>query len=137
QSTVRRVRGCSPGRLGNLWQSAIPQPTAGSEYSVCDDIARSRIGRPERLRYSTMTCQELAGRIQELQSDASPRDVARLCLLLANFVGNIDELTNEPLLCQAWREMGIRLQAATDQHAAMTEELEEIANCDPRDFTAE
>ena len=84
-----------------------------------------------------MTCQELAGRIQELQAGASPRDVARLCLLLANFVGNIDELTNEPLLCQAWREMGIRLQAATDQHAAMTEELEEIANCDPRDFSAE
>ncbi len=84
-----------------------------------------------------MTCQELAGRIQELQADASPRDVARLCLLLANFVGDIDTLGSEQSLCQAWREMGIRLQAATDQHAAMTEELEVIANCDPRDFTAE
>jgi hypothetical protein len=84
-----------------------------------------------------MTCQELAGRIQRLQADASPRDVARLCLLLANFVGDIQELGNEQSLCQAWREMGIRLQAATDQHAAMTEELEEIANCDPRDFSAE
>src|SRR5437016_1315026 len=28
-----------------------------------------------------MTCQELAGRIQELQNGATPRDVARLCLL--------------------------------------------------------
>jgi hypothetical protein len=84
-----------------------------------------------------MTCQELAGRIQGLQSDASPRDVARLCLLLANFAGDIKELESEQSLCQAWREMGIRLQAATDQHAAMTEELEQIANCDPRDFTAE
>jgi hypothetical protein len=84
-----------------------------------------------------MTCQELAGRIQSLQTDASPRDVARLCLLLTNFVGDIGALTSEQSLCQAWREMGIRLQAATDQHAAMTEELEVIANCDPRDFSAE
>jgi len=84
-----------------------------------------------------MTCQELAGRIQELQQDASPRDVARLCLLLANFVEDIADLDGEDQLCQAWREMGIRLQAATDQHAAMTEELEEIASQDPRDFTAD
>jgi hypothetical protein len=84
-----------------------------------------------------MTCQELAGRIQQLQSEASPRDVARLCLLLANFVGDITELSDEQSLCQAWREMGIRLQAATDQHAAMTEELEQIASCDPRDFSAD
>jgi len=84
-----------------------------------------------------MTCQELAGRIQTLQSDASPRDVARLCLLLANFVDDMDALASEQSLCQAWREMGIRLQAATDQHAAMTEELEAIAATDPREFTAE
>jgi hypothetical protein len=84
-----------------------------------------------------MTCEQLAARIQILQGDASPRDVARLCLLLANFVDNFERLDDEQYLCQAWREMGIRLQAATDQHAAMTEELEGIAGCDPRDFTAE
>jgi hypothetical protein len=33
--------------------------------------------------------------------------------------------------------MGLRLQAATDQHAAMTEELEMLAKSDPRLFTAE
>lgn len=84
-----------------------------------------------------MTCEELAARIQGLQGGASPRDVARLCLLLANFVNDFEQLADERFLCQAWREMGIRLQAATDQHAAMTEELEQIAGCDPRDFNAE
>ena len=31
--------------------------------------------------------------------------------------------------------MGIRLQAATDQHAAMTEDLEDLAQSDPASFT--
>lgn len=84
-----------------------------------------------------MNCEQLAARIQELQPDASPRDVARLCLLLTNFVDDFGPLNDEQFLCRAWREMSIRLQAATDQHAAMTEELEEVAGCDPRDFTAD
>ena len=84
-----------------------------------------------------MTCQKLADRIHQLQSDASPRDVARLCLLLTNFVEDFDRLDDAQFLCRSWREMGIRLQAATDQHAAMTEDLEKIAGCDPRDFSAE
>ncbi len=33
--------------------------------------------------------------------------------------------------------MGLRLQAATDQHAAMTEELESLARSDPRKFSPE
>ena len=31
--------------------------------------------------------------------------------------------------------MSIRLQAATDQHAAMTAELEELSRADPASFT--
>ena len=31
----------------------------------------------------------------------------------------------------------MRLQAATDQHAAMTEELEEVSRRNPDEFTAE
>jgi hypothetical protein len=84
-----------------------------------------------------MTCEELASRIQSLQAGASPRDVARLCLLLTNFVGDIEQLSDADYLRQVWREMGIRLQAATDQHAAMTEELEQVAAAEPRDFTAD
>jgi hypothetical protein len=84
-----------------------------------------------------MNCHELAARIESLQPDAMPRDVARLCLLLANFTQDLQALSDEQRLSAAWRDIGIRLQAATDQHAAMTEELERLARTDPREFTAE
>jgi hypothetical protein len=82
-----------------------------------------------------MNCQDLASRIQRLQPDAAARDVARLCLLLANATDDVNKLDDDRLLTTAWREMGLRLQAATDQHAAMTEELESLARSDPRRFT--
>ncbi len=85
----------------------------------------------------TMNCHDLAARIELLQPEAMPRDVARLCLLLTNFVDDIGDLEDEDHLSQAWQEMGIRLQAATDQHAAMTEDLEELAQRDPSSFSLE
>ena len=84
-----------------------------------------------------MNCQQLASRIEELQPEAEARDVARLCLLLTNAVNNVDILSDHSALTTAWKEMGLRLQAATDQHAAMTEELELLARSDPRQFTAD
>lgn len=82
-----------------------------------------------------MNCQHLAARIEQLQPSASPRDVARLCLLLSNAVEDVCELSDQDFLEQTWQEMGLRLQAATDQHAAMTEELEGLARSDPQRFT--
>ena len=70
-----------------------------------------------------------------MHPEAGPRDVARLCLLLTNHVDEIDRLQNGETLSKAWQEMGIRLQAATDQHAAMTEDLENLARSDPASFT--
>jgi hypothetical protein len=84
-----------------------------------------------------MTCQQLAQRIQELQPDAAARDVARLCLLLTNLSDDVSKLDDDALLTATWREASLRLQAATDQHAAMTEELESLARSDPREFTPE
>ncbi len=82
-----------------------------------------------------MDCQGLAARVQQLRPDAEPRDVARLCLLLSNTVESIDILQDEVRFTAAWRETGLRLQAATDQHAAMMEELENLARTDPKRFT--
>jgi hypothetical protein len=82
-----------------------------------------------------MNCQELADRIQALRPGASPRDVARLCLLVCNAVENQDELEDEATFHRIWQEMGLRLQAATDQHAAMTEDLEGLARTDPQKFS--
>jgi hypothetical protein len=82
-----------------------------------------------------MNSQELAARIEKMQPAALPRDVARLCLLLTTNVEDCETLRQTDALAQAWQEMGMRLQAATDQHAAMTEELENLARSDPRQFT--
>jgi hypothetical protein len=82
-----------------------------------------------------MHCHDLAARIERIHPEAGPRDVARLCLLLANHIDQIDRLEDRATLSKAWQEMGIRLQAATDQHAAMTEDLENLARSDPAAFT--
>ncbi|MGD0654209.1 MAG: hypothetical protein ABSA16_07700 [Thermoguttaceae bacterium] len=82
-----------------------------------------------------MTCQELAKRIEKLQPEALPREVARLCLLLSNYVDNLDELKDEEHLAQVWKDMMVRLQAVTDQHEAMTADLEKMSRTNPHKLT--
>jgi len=79
-----------------------------------------------------MNCQQLAERIERLQPSASLRDVARLCLLLANHIPDLGSLRDDQALAEAWSAMSLRMQAATDQHAAVIEELERIAERDPQ-----
>lgn len=81
-----------------------------------------------------MTCTELAEQIEKLQPGASPQEVARLCLLLTNSVDNLTALRERRELRDAWKRTGLKLQVATDQHAAMTEELEQLAASDPQSF---
>ena len=81
-------------------------------------------------------CTDLAKRIERLRPGADVRDVSRLCLLLSNSTADdVDQLADDSTLANAWKEMDLRLQAATDQHAAMTEELECLARSDPQRFT--
>lgn len=82
-----------------------------------------------------MTCRELAGLIEDLQPEASPQDVARLCLLLANSHDDLQSLKERGKLRDAWKSTGLQLQLATDQHAAMTSELEDLAGSDPQTFS--
>jgi hypothetical protein len=82
-----------------------------------------------------MTCHELAKSIEQLQPEAMPHEVARLCLLLSNYVDNIDELKDERRLAQVWQNMKVRLEAVTDQHAAMTAELENLSRTNPEKLT--
>lgn len=84
-----------------------------------------------------MNCQQLAERIHGLQPEASPQDVARLCLLLANAHDDLGPLEDVQKLQAAWRQVGLKLQFATDQHAAMTDELETLASSDPKEFSQE
>jgi hypothetical protein len=94
-----------------------------------------------------MRCSELAKLIETIRPEATPEDVARLCLMLAlstnaemrellNGGGtekNPDEVMQR--VVKAWREANIGLRAATDQHSAMTEQLEDLARSEPQQFT--
>lgn len=84
-----------------------------------------------------MKCTDLAKRIERIRPGAEVRDVARLCLLLSISANNLDDLLDDARLAAAWKEMDLRVQAATDQHAAMTEELECLARSDPQRFSAD
>jgi hypothetical protein len=84
---------------------------------------------------AAMTCTELAQQIEKIQPGASPQDVARLCLLLTTSVEDLSTLRDQRALYDAWKRTGLKLQVATDQHAAMTEELEELAASDPQSFS--
>lgn len=84
---------------------------------------------------NNMSCTELAQQIERLQPNAEPQDVARLCLLLTNSVETLEPLRDPRTLHDAWKRTSLKLQVATDQHAAMTEELEALAASDPKTFT--
>ena len=81
-----------------------------------------------------MRCRELAERIQSREPDADTADVARVCLLMANLVEDIESLDDDEELSDAHRDASLRLKAATDQHLAVTQELEDLANSDPKQF---
>jgi hypothetical protein len=81
-----------------------------------------------------MTCRDLAEKIERLNPGAPAQDIARVCLLLSAG-GDLQSLDDDAELKAAWKETGLRLQAATDQHAAMTEELLALASSDPESFS--
>ncbi|QDV14081.1 hypothetical protein CA51_39750 [Rosistilla oblonga] len=81
-----------------------------------------------------MTCHELAKRLLALQPELTPQSVAQLALLILNGVSDADELTDDQTLLRHWHSASFRLQAAADQHAAMTDELEQLAGDGPVKF---
>ena len=84
-----------------------------------------------------MLCQDFAERIQDREPSADPTDVARLCLLMTNLVDDLQSVEDDGNLTNAHRDASLRLQMATDQHAAMTQELEDLAASDPKQFDRE
>jgi hypothetical protein len=87
------------------------------------------------IRSATMKYRELIERIERIEPNLAPHEVARFCLLLINSTDDLDTLADDSVLTAAWQEMSLRMQVATDQHEAMTEELEQLGNSDPQKFT--
>jgi hypothetical protein len=82
-----------------------------------------------------VNCSQIASRIQQRNPALPPCDVARKCLMFLNVIDDPRLLANRDIFDEVWKDVEIRFQAATDQHAAMTCELEELACSDPRKFT--
>lgn len=81
-----------------------------------------------------MKCSELARKIEECRPEQAASDIARKCLMFLNAVDDADALADDDVFHQVWRDVELKFKAATDQHAAMTSELEQLACSDPRKF---
>lgn len=82
-----------------------------------------------------MTCHELAKRLSELNPSLSQVDVARLTLMILSQASDPRLLIDDDQLLAAWRNATFRLEAASDQHAAVAEELESMCASSPVEFT--
>ena len=82
----------------------------------------------------TMNCQDLATRISQMDPTMQPVDVARLCLLMliqdppASTFDDIDAFE------KFWKQTVFRLEAAADQHGAVSRELVAFGEDAPVDF---
>ncbi|MEQ1903504.1 MAG: hypothetical protein ABL888_04920 [Pirellulaceae bacterium] len=84
-----------------------------------------------------MICSQLAQLIEARSPTSGPLDVARMTSLLLSCSQDTDLLANPEQFEIAWSAINMRLQAAIDQHEAMTGELIGLANSDPSKFTAD
>ena len=84
-----------------------------------------------------MNCTQIASKIEQFNPDADALDVARMCALICSAVPDREQLSEDEFFVQIWDEVNMRIQAATDQHAAVTEELEELSQSDPHEFSPE
>lgn len=82
-----------------------------------------------------MNCHQLAQRLHELQPSLPPTDVARLTLMILNQTSDESLLVDDEKLTTAWRSASFRLEAASDQHAAVAEELDSLCSDGPIEFS--
>lgn len=86
--------------------------------------------------HGAAAAQELLQRIAELDPQLSLGDVFRVGYLLTMHADS-DRLNRSEYIKEVWLELSLRLQAAADQQAAVSEELESVASADPQKFQPE
>ena len=84
-----------------------------------------------------MNCSQIAARLEERHPEYEPLEVSRFCTLLANSVDDTQLLEDPKYFDEIWEEVNLRLNAALDQHGAMSEELNDLSNSDPQKFSPE
>ncbi|MEM9367224.1 MAG: hypothetical protein AAGD07_14630 [Planctomycetota bacterium] len=81
-----------------------------------------------------MSCDQLARRIAEQRPDLPQVEVARLCVLILNQHPDPSDWDSESSLQRVWQNVRFRLEAVTDQHAAVAAELDALAGDQPTTF---
>ncbi|MEM9644491.1 MAG: hypothetical protein AAF989_05820 [Planctomycetota bacterium] len=84
---------------------------------------------------SRMNCQQLACRLAERSPEMSQCDIARLCVLILSTCEAAADLDDDNCLDNAWKNASFRLDAASDQHAAVADELSQFCEDGPVQFT--
>lgn len=82
-----------------------------------------------------MTCHDLAKRLSDLQPELSSVDVARLTLMILTQCDDPTRLADDGALMAAWKNATFRLEAASDQHAAVADELNAMCESGPVEFS--
>jgi len=82
-----------------------------------------------------MKCTDLARCIERIRPEARPRDVAACACCWPTIALPSRNWADDAALISAWKDMDLRMQAVTDQHAAMTRKLDSVARSDPKRFT--
>ena len=82
-----------------------------------------------------MNCQQLAEQVSKLQPQLTPVEVARLCLVILSQCDEPQRLGNPDYLQTIWKHASFRLEAASDQHDGVSEELQMMCVDGPVQFT--
>lgn len=82
-----------------------------------------------------MNCQTLAERISSIDPSLQPADVARLCLLILLQDPGESTLSDDEALETLWKQTVFRLEAAADQHEAVSNELLSFGEDGPVNFS--
>lgn len=82
-----------------------------------------------------MDAGQLVQRVSELLPGSSPVETLRMALLVAQEHDAPESLATEAALQAACQNMGMKLSAASDQHAAVAVELDNLGATQPCDFS--
>lgn len=82
-----------------------------------------------------MKCHELARTVSDIHPDLDDCEVAQLCLLVYRATEDRSCLTEREAVGQIARAASFRLEAAADQHAAMSSELATLFTDGPVRFS--
>lgn len=82
-----------------------------------------------------MKSSELAAKLEALNPSSTPKEVARMCTTLTSILDESSALYDEHQFEKICDEVNLRLSFASDQQAAVVQELEQLTNSAPEDFT--